>query len=285
MIKTIAKDLMNEDFPYGIIPSKRVEILTILRKNRLSYIPVVSEDTCELKGTISISDIAKNPDENQIAVLLNRTPKTVQETDDIKTVVKLLLSDSQNIVCVINNDRKLLGVITPREIISKAKMLTTIDKRVLDYTKFDITSIYSETPLPAAWEIMRLSRSNALCVVNFNGNLEGMIDDSDLIGASSIIQSREVEVNIGSEDAWAWQTSDFLYIVKKTLKLPTDVRVKDVMTTEVITIVKSETIAKAATKMKDNNVENIPVIDSFGTIIGIIRDKDLLLVLLQQLES
>ena len=55
MIKTIVKDIMNKDFPFGIIPSRRSEILAILRKHRLSCIPVVTEDKKEL--SLEMGDI------------------------------------------------------------------------------------------------------------------------------------------------------------------------------------------------------------------------------------
>ena len=273
---------MNKEFPFGIIPSRRSEILAILRNHRLSCIPIVTENENKLKGTISLSDIAKNPDENQIAMLMNRDAKTVGENDDLKKLVRILIENNVTIVPVIDNDKKLKGTVTVWDVVSKSKQIHQLKEPIFEYTKFDITAIYSETPLTTAWEIMRLSKLIALPVLNSHGHLEGMIDDSDLMGVSEIVQHRELEVNIGSEDAWAWQTSDFLYIVKKTLQLP-DKAVKDIMTKDVVTISKNATLAEAAAKMKEHNVEHIPVVDAIGTVLGVIRDYDILKAFIKHL--
>ncbi len=284
MIKTLVKDIMNKDFPYGVIPSRRIEILTILRKNRISCIPVVSEEKHELRGTISLSDIAKNPDENQIAMLMDREAKKIIQDSKLKELVQALIDSEKNVIPVVDKNNKLKGTATVWDVINKSKKVEEIKDTILDYTKLDITTIYSETPLTTAWEIMRLSKLLALPVINSNGNLEGMVDDSDLMNVGEIIQSKELDANIGSEDSWAWQTSDFLYIIKKTLKLP-DKKVKDIMTEEVTSISKSATIAEAAQKMKKHNYQHLPVIDAFGNIIGLIRDYDILKALMKYLEK
>lgn len=78
-----------------------------------------------------------------------------------------------------------------------------------------------------------------------------------------------------------WETKSTLYIGTERLKLP-DKAVKEVMTPEVITITSGTTVTDCARKMKKHNIEQLPVIDAQGSLIGIVRDYDLLKVLVKQ---
>jgi CBS domain-containing protein len=76
-------------------------------------------------------------------------------------------------------------------------------------------------------------------------------------------------------DKWGWDSQNVIYITKKTLELP-DKLVKDVMIKNVITATKKTSISECAKKMAKNRVEQIPVIDAEGNMIGVVRDLTLL---------
>ncbi len=57
-----------------------------------------------------------------------------------------------------------------------------------------------------------------------------------------------------------------------------DMLVKDVMTTEVITVQKFETVLAVADILKSRNISGLPVVDNQGKVIGIITQADILSV-------
>ena len=63
------------------------------------------------------------------------------------------------------------------------------------------------------------------------------------------------------------------------------VEVSEVMHTPVITISPDELLSDAAKKMIDNRIGGLPVLDSSGTMVGILTETDLLRVLSDQLDK
>ena len=54
-------------------------------------------------------------------------------------------------------------------------------------------------------------------------------------------------------------------------------RVEDVMTKDVITVGPDVSVHKAARLMSDHGVSGLPVLDTLGTVIGIVTEGDLIL--------
>jgi CBS-domain-containing membrane protein len=58
--------------------------------------------------------------------------------------------------------------------------------------------------------------------------------------------------------------------------MPTTTAVRDVMTTDVITLQPDQTFEVAADVLADNKIGAAPVIDADGKVIGVVRDEDLI---------
>jgi CBS domain-containing protein len=58
--------------------------------------------------------------------------------------------------------------------------------------------------------------------------------------------------------------------------MPTNTKVRDVMTAEVEAIVADETVAAAADRMAELGVSALPVVDDERRLIGLLRDDDLI---------
>jgi CBS domain-containing protein len=78
-----------------------------------------------------------------------------------------------------------------------------------------------------------------------------------------------------SDKEWSWETSDILLITKKTIKLPNK-PVSEVMTSAVITANEFSSISECANKMWKNHIDQIPVLDARGELIGMIEDEALI---------
>lgn len=58
--------------------------------------------------------------------------------------------------------------------------------------------------------------------------------------------------------------------------MPT-VAVREIMTTKVVTIRPDQSLATAAAVLADNGIGAAPVLDESGTVVGLLRDEDLLI--------
>ncbi|MEA1904991.1 MAG: CBS domain-containing protein, partial [Candidatus Hadarchaeota archaeon] len=54
------------------VPGNRDEALELLKKRRVSALPVLKKGTKELIGIVTLRDLFENPDEGQLAMLVNR---------------------------------------------------------------------------------------------------------------------------------------------------------------------------------------------------------------------
>ena len=62
-------------------------------------------------------------------------------------------------------------------------------------------------------------------------------------------------------------------------------KAKQLMNTSVITIGKDEDVCEAMRMMAHNNVTGLPVVDDNGTLLGIITEKDVLVLLCNSLDD
>lgn len=58
--------------------------------------------------------------------------------------------------------------------------------------------------------------------------------------------------------------------------MPDPTPVREVMTTEVVTLRPDQTLAEAADVLADHGIGAAPVLDEAGTVVGLLRDEDLL---------
>lgn len=56
---------------------------------------------------------------------------------------------------------------------------------------------------------------------------------------------------------------------------PADSTVRDIMTTDVATLRREDTVADAADRLAERNIAAMPVLDDAGKLVGLLRDDDL----------
>jgi CBS domain-containing protein len=57
------------------------------------------------------------------------------------------------------------------------------------------------------------------------------------------------------------------------------IKVKEVMTTDVITVLKTTAVAEAVTLLVENNITGLPVVEEDMTLVGMLTEKDVLRLL------
>ncbi len=196
--------------------------------------------------------------------------------EDLEEAVKLLDQDNRRLIVL--DDGKVTGILTVRDVIRR--VLTDrkdLEEDLRNYIDYSVATIWEETPLKCALRIMGLSKVIALPVLDDVGKLVGMVQEFDLIqDREGIEEMNRSQLYVGSEtQPWAWESNPILLISEKKIDLPQK-PVKEVMETDVVTARPDDKVWQAANKMKQNNIEQLPVLDAEDNLIGVIRDVELI---------
>ncbi len=121
-------------------------------------------------------------------------------------------------------------------------------------------TITLDTSVPDALRLMREKKVRRFPVVDGHGKLVGIVSDKDLLHAAP---SPATSLAV-------WEITDLLAKLK----------VKEVMTREVITVAEQTTLEEAARIMADRRIGGLPVMRG-QNLVGIITESDLFKVLLE----
>jgi CBS domain-containing protein len=177
---------------------------------------------------------------------------------------------------------KLVGIITVRDLIKEIAEMN-LDIPVKKYINPQIVCVWEETPLKVVGEIMRLSNAEICGVLNENDELVGIVDEKIMLSEALIedfLMKSTQSSSSDTDDKWSWDGMRDLavrYFEVSVVKLPKE-PVKKFM--KPADFVYPQTgISKCAKKMVKDDLDCIPVLDSFNRVAGIVKDKDLIRVL------
>jgi CBS domain-containing protein len=274
------KEVMTGEVRYAEIPGTRAEAIELLKKLEISAIPVVNTSTKELVGMVTLRKLLEHPEEDQLAMLVDRNVPTVSPEDELKVAAEHILRTGNRRLPVVQ-DGELVGVITVRDIVYRALATLNLERPASDFMQPSVAAVWEGTPVRAVVEIMSLAGVRALPVINETGDLVGIIDDSDLIKLAEVETTSRISQMTGKSegDSWSWDSEARIYITKTELRLP-PVPVKEVMVRDLIYITKKTSVSKCAQLMKENRIEQTPVLSADNKFLGLVRDIDLLGALL-----
>lgn len=122
-----------------------------------------------------------------------------------------------------------------------------------------VISVKPDVPILEALKLMQRERIRRMPVIQ-DGKMMGIISDKDLIHAAP-------------SDATSLSVWEINYLVSR-------IHVKDVMTTNVLSVTEDTPIEEAARIMADNKIGGLPVM-SDGGVVGLITETDLFKILLE----
>jgi CBS domain-containing protein len=267
------EQIMEKEVISAEVPGTREDVMSLMQEYNIKAMPVVKKGTKELVGIISQTDLLLKPEENQLALLMSRDPIQISQTITVKELVKIMLEKNLRRLPV-TQKKEVVGMVSMGDVI-KAISRMNIKTPIKDLVNKKIQAIWDGAPLAVVPTIMRLAQVRTLPCIDANGALSGIISDLDFIKESKIVSEETASsISSSSDKEWSWETSDMLLITKKKLKLP-DKPVKDVMTSNLITINEFTTVSECASRMFRNKIDQIPVLDAKGELIGLIEDQTL----------
>lgn len=272
------ENVMSTDLIVGYVPGTVKDALKVLAKHNVSGMPILKKGTKNVVGVVTRTDIFRNSDEEQLALIMSDKVHLVEKEQDVKVAAKSLHQNRIHGLPVVNKRKQIVGIISPTDI------LRTLSERKREITEKYYTNlvvpVYEETPINIVMEIINITNENALPVLNDDLKLAGIVSDGDLFKLSHIKESvSRSDLGIGDdEDQWTWEgIRDTIRLYYSTTKvdLP-NVAVKEVMIKNVIKAFKNTPISEVAQKMVKNNISHMPVVDENERLVGIVTDIDLM---------
>ena len=278
----LVKRVMSKKVVSVSVPGSREKVLDLMRKEKKAVLPVVKEDTKQLVGVVTRSDLINNPDEEQIAMLMTRDLIIANPDEDVKDVAKRMIENDVRRVPVVNDDGDLVGIITSFDLVSQSLTKLEIDDAVENYMITTVPTTWDKAPLNVAFESMKQFGLKSILAIDDDAQLCGILTETDFIEESEIISERsEHSSTVGTEgDKWSWDSTSVLYIEKNHLKF-TDKVVSDVAIGNVEVANSKTKVSDCAKKMKTLNIEQIPVIGVEGDLVGLVRASDLIKALIE----
>ena len=141
-----------------------------------------------------------------------------------------------------------------------------VDRLVSEVMTLKTKTLSPEMTIRQAWEEMLNLQVKAFPVINSEKNVIGILTDEDLINRAGIQQRLSVAKHFDSE-----------FIKQELIQLDqSGLKVRDVMTTPVITVTADSHLGAAVTIMKKNQLKRLPVINERQELVGILSRLDIL---------
>ncbi|HOC66531.1 MAG TPA: CBS domain-containing protein, partial [Methanothrix soehngenii] len=261
----------------------RDDVLKTLQDRKVSGLPVVKKG--EVVGIITRSDLLRNREEDQTALLMTRDPVVISPDRSIVEASKLLIQHKIRRLPVVEG-KELVGLVTVADIVRVAEGMN-IEESIEPYLEKETVVLWSEMPLPVAGSIMEFAAVEACPVIDTDLKLVGMISDRDLIKASVIedsVEKTDMSAD-GGEDAWMWdrvmRTINKYYTVSR-------IRLRDIPVREAMvppkTAFKTDKVSDCAAVMRKNRIDQMPVVKTSRKLMGMLKDTDILRALVDYCE-
>lgn len=138
--------------------------------------------------------------------------------------------------------------------------------RARDIMTTGVVSVSPETDIAEAVRLMLERQISGVPVIDASGRLAGILTEGDLM--------RRAELDTGRQSWWINPTSSPEQVAKAFVKSH-GLKVKDVMTKEVVTINEQEPLDRIAMVFEERGIKRTPVMRS-GKVVGIVSRANLL---------
>jgi CBS domain-containing protein len=278
---TSVEEVMTHNPITAEIPGSRNDVLKLMVKHNLTGVPIVKKSDGSLAGMVTRTDIFQNPEEDQLAIVMNRDPLMLSPQDTLEHAAKIMMTKRVTHFPVVEG-KKLVGILTPTD------RLYEVEKRasgvpVEEIARSPCVPIYQDAPLRVALVTFKVSRVNALPVLDANGQLSGILTDRDIFNKSLINGSIALTALgiSGDDDEWSWdglRNIMKLWFEVSKIEMPA-IPVRDIMVRSPTTVFKKTNVSEAARTMRRNDFGQLPVVDSKDKLAAMLYDINVVSIL------
>ncbi len=140
------------------------------------------------------------------------------------------------------------------------------DKLVSEVMTSEVVTLTPEMSVQQAWNQMLKNQVKATPVIDSIGKVVGILTDEDLLERAGVHQRLSVAIRMDTNEI----NQELHSLEDSTLK------VNDVMTHPVITVLENESLGLATSRMVKYGMKRLPVVDSEGKLVGVLSRLDIL---------
>ena len=243
-------------------------------KYRFRRLPVSDPGTNRLMGVVTVMDVVNflgggekaqiienkhngnllSAINEEISSIMEENVITLHEGDSIDDVIKMMLRGNVSGFPVVNDENKVIGIVSERDFISLVANIIT-GKKVADFMSHDVVSVRPDTRIEDAARVMILNDFRRLPIVH-EGVMIGVVTTSDIV---NYLGSGEV----------------FEKLVTGNMHEALGVPIKVIAREASITVEPDLDVGEAAELMIAREINVLPVIVD-GALTGILTERDLL---------
>lgn len=181
---TVISQVMTHNPITAEIPGSRNDVLKLMVKHNLTGVPIVKRTDGSLAGMVTRSDIFAHPEEDQLAMVMNRDPLTLSPQDSVEHAASIIVKTKVTHFPVVENG-KLVGILTPTDLLNEVEKKAS-GVPVEELALSPCVPIFQDSPLRVALVTFKVSGVSALPVLDANGRLSGILTDRDVFNKSLI---------------------------------------------------------------------------------------------------
>lgn len=243
------------------------DALFLMQKNDIKRVVIVKDNMP--MGIVTERDIGRFLQEDRttkpldkiyLQNIMSRNLVTIHVDEEDIIMQSAIRMDTFQIssVIVVDNDGKLVGIMTKTDLTRNFANLYGRVYRVEDYMSKKIITCRKSDSLYYALDMMNKNKISRLVVTDNDGKPLGVITYDTFLRNSGYFKADK-------------STRDYLLPSTNAKEM----RVGNLIRDELLTVEKEEDLATAARLMTEYKVSGIPVIDSHGSLEGIISSSDI----------
>lgn len=140
------------------------------------------------------------------------------------------------------------------------------DRLVADAMTREVIAISEDATIHDAWLRMLDKRVKAMPVTDSQGCVVGILTDEDLLERAGIHQRLSIAIRLDKADV-----DQDLYTLRESTQ-----SVREVMTQPAVTILETDTLGAATTRMVKAGLKRLPVVNEQGVLVGMLSRLDVL---------
>jgi CBS domain-containing protein len=262
-----------------------IEVAEIMVENKFRRLPVTDPGSEKLLGIVTAMDVLnflgggdkfniveEKYHDNFLAAInesvkeiMTRDVKFMTHKDSINDCIDLMLDSDVGALPIVNDDEKLVGIITERDFaLAMAGVLT--DELVEDFMSSDVITTTPGTPIEGASKIMVRNKLRRIPIMG--KAIEDTANHGEKEILEGIVTSNDVLKFLGDSELFSKMESiSGLEIL--------DTKVSEIMEANVTTVEPLTRLGDLCELLREKNIGGVPVIKN-GELLGIITESDVL---------
>ncbi|MFW6436660.1 MAG: CBS domain-containing protein [Halococcoides sp.] len=261
------------------LPGTRDDVLEALQEDAFSSVPVIkpTDDGEEFRGIVTRDALIAEPDEDQLALLVEEVPTTTADAT-LEDVARLMVETGERRIPVVDGEFE--GIVTVTDLVrAMADGNLAVDATVGEVADPAVNTIYAGAPLAVGERELSYAEMPYGVVLDDSGEMCGILTEVDVLAVAEVVEGETEtgEAIANQDDEWMWEGIKAVgnrYMPTRNVEFP-EGPVEEFMTPDPVTVGRRRPVVEAAQLLVRHEIEQLPLV-SGDDLAGIVRDIHLL---------